>query len=100
LWSRKKQPSPVSFDPAAWLREYEAIGGNVYVVHRASPENSYWLGCTLDRDVAGRGNDLRRELNAPSEGDARNSALFDYVVRTRGVMEAPAGGYRSAVTGW
>jgi len=99
MWGKAKQP-PRTFDPAAWITEWEAIGGKVYAVHRAPPENSYWLGCTLDSDVAGRGNELRRELNAPSDGDAKNNALFDYIVSTRGVMEVPGAAYKSAVAGW
>jgi hypothetical protein len=101
MWSWKKRVrTTTAFDPATWLAEYEAIGGKAYAVHRAAPEDSYWLGCTLERDVTGRGNELRSELNTPSDGDARNAALFDHIVSTKGVMEVPGGGYRSAVTRW
>jgi len=100
VWGRKKERTAPTFDPATWLAAYEAIGGRVYAVHRAHPEDSYWLGSTLERDVSGRGSELRRELNAPSEGEIRNNALFDYVVSTRGVIEVPGAGYRSAVTAW
>lgn len=83
-----------AFDPAAWVAEYEAIGGHACVVRWHGENEGLWLGLTYPRDEAGRGYQMLEELNAGNasgaEGRARNLALQNYIVATRGVMETPA----------
>ena len=78
--------APRRFNPAAWLAEYEALGGKVSVMHRTGgAEAGFWVCCTLPRDPEGRGYELQAELNA-----AGNAALCDYVIALRGYLEVPS----------
>ena len=68
------------FDPAAWVAEYEAIGGQVDAVRPPMGGEGRCLALTFPPVAAGRGNDLLIELNQPSDRLARGRAVLDYVV--------------------
>ena len=96
----QKPTAPWTFDPAAWLAEYEAVGGGAHVIHMWHSETrdgpatyeGVWLGITYARDEAGEGYRLVEELNAGNasgeEGRRRNLALRDYLIKNRGVVGA------------
>jgi hypothetical protein len=75
------------FDPAAWVAEYEALGGHVSVVHWGGEKEGLWLGLTYPRDPEGRGNQMLRELYNQSGDSPRARAVLDYVAATRGVFD-------------
>jgi len=80
------------FDPAAWVVEYEALGGHVSVTrwaaHREEP--GLWLGLTFPRDPARRGYQMQAELYDLPGDSPKARAVLDYVAEVRGVMDAQA----------
>jgi hypothetical protein len=75
------------FDPAAWVAEYEALGGHVSVVQQTGKYEGLWLGITYPRDPRRRrrGYAMQAELNDPTGDPAKTDALTDYVIEARGV---------------
>jgi hypothetical protein len=80
------------FDPAAWVAEYEAIGGHVSVTHRAprGVEPGLWLGLTFPRDPAGRGYAMQADLYDLPGDSPKARAVLDYIAEVRGVVDAQA----------
>lgn len=82
---RSKNLSPaVGFDPAAWVAEYESIGGKVMLM--LEPDGAHGLGLTFPRDPEGRGMEMMAELNTEPGRREREAALDEYLSRTRGAM--------------
>ncbi len=73
-----------AFDPAAWMAEYEAIGGAVYAIERGERRA---IQFKLPRDPAGRGNELSAALQSVPGGDW---IVYDWIAETRGAVIAPA----------
>ena len=78
-----------SFDPAAWVAEYEALGGHVTVIHRPGKdgETESWFGLFYPRDPEGRGHEMERELYA---ADRAKAALVADYIEARPALLIPA----------
>ena len=78
-----------AFDPAAWVTEYERLGGRVDVMRWAAAGDlpRLWLGLTCPRNPVGRGYAMLDELNVQPGDPARRNAVLRYVAETRGVLE-------------
>jgi hypothetical protein len=78
----KSFKSPGSFDPAAWLAEYEALGGRANVMQRPDGQ---WFGMTIPR--GGAASHLQMAIAPPQNREA----VADLVAARDGVMPVPAG---------
>ena len=79
-----------AFDPAAWVTEYERLGGRVDVMRWAAKGDRprLWLGLTYPRDPVGYA--MLDELNKLPDDPSRRNAVLSWVAESRGVLEASA----------
>lgn len=74
------------FDPAAWVAQYEALGGHVSVARWPLKQEGLFLCMTIPRRWPAHVRRLNDALNDPPGDMARSRALMDYVVAARGIQ--------------
>jgi hypothetical protein len=74
-----------TFDPAAWVAAYEAVGGRVHLMRQHGRYEGLWLGMDLSPDGEG----LRAELAHPDGRAERETDLACYIAASRGVQDMP-----------
>ncbi len=76
-----------AFDAAAWVAEYESIGGHVAVgrVSEARP-GEVWISLTLPRDPARRGIRMLAALRAADADEDREGMVIEHVIGLRGLI--------------
>jgi len=77
-----------TFDPAAWVAEYEALGGHVSVLRWMDEREGLWLGLAFPRDPEGRGFQMQAELYDLPGDSPKARAVTDWVAETVGVTDA------------
>jgi len=81
-----------AFDPAAWVEEWEAIGGRIAAYHWAPKGGTpdLCLALTYPRDEAGRGSQMLREINTPAGDDFRSFAVVNHLACKRNINQLVA----------